>query len=111
MSDTELMILQAHCRYPAQIRCWVDWLDVRKRLRLWHRILTWNRWNEKLFPDHVEFLKQLHKRNLKVTLNTHPADGVRSYEKPYEKMCEAVGRDASKGHVSSVLDVSILEAC
>jgi alpha-glucosidase (family GH31 glycosyl hydrolase) len=30
-------------------------------------------WDEKLFPDHVSFLKELHERNLKVTLNVHPS--------------------------------------
>ena len=55
-------------------------------------------WNKKLFPDHVKFLQELHDRDLKVTLNTHPADGVRSYEKVYPEMCEKLGLDASKGH-------------
>jgi hypothetical protein len=58
------------------------------------------RWNEELFPDHVAFLKGLHDRQLKTTLNTHPADGVRAFEKPYEAMCKAVGRDSTKGVVS-----------
>jgi hypothetical protein len=59
-----------------------------------------NRWNKELFPDHVGFLKDLHDRKLKSTLNTHPADGVRAFEKPYEAMCKALGRDSSKGVVS-----------
>lgn len=52
-------------------------------------------WDTDLFPDHVNFLKQLHDRELKITLNTHPADGVRSFEKRYEEMCKAVQRDAN----------------
>lgn len=56
-------------------------------------------WNKELFPDHVGFLKDLHDRKLKSTLNTHPADGVRAFEKPYEAMCKALGRDSSKGVV------------
>lgn len=52
------------------------------------------RWDKNLFPNHVDFLKQLHDRDLKVSLNIHPADGVRSFEEPYVKMCEAVGRKA-----------------
>jgi alpha-glucosidase (family GH31 glycosyl hydrolase) len=56
-----------------------------------------SRWDKELFPDHVEFLKDLRDRKLKTTLNVHPADGVRSFEKPYEAMCKALGRDSSKG--------------
>jgi alpha-glucosidase (family GH31 glycosyl hydrolase) len=58
-----------------------------------------SRWNKELFPDHVAFLKDLRDRKLKTTLNTHPADGVRAFEKPYEAMCKALGRDSSKGVV------------
>ena len=58
------------------------------------------RWNEELFPDHVAFLKKLHDRKFKVTLNTHPADGVRACEKPYAEMAKAMGRDPSDGQVS-----------
>jgi alpha-glucosidase (family GH31 glycosyl hydrolase) len=57
-------------------------------------------WDEKLFPDHVSFLKELHERNLKVTLNVHPADGVRSFEAPYEAMCNALSRDPKSNVVS-----------
>jgi hypothetical protein len=58
------------------------------------------RWDKDLFPDHVAFLKDLHDRKLKVTLNTHPADGVRSFEKPYNEMCKALDRDPANGTVS-----------
>ena len=54
-------------------------------------------WDKELFPDHVTFLEELRKRKLKTTLNVHPADGVRAYEKPYAAMCKAMSRDASKG--------------
>lgn len=53
-------------------------------------------WDKQLFPDHVSFLSELHKRDLKTTLNVHPADGIRSYEKPYAEMCTMFDRDASK---------------
>ena len=46
--------------------------------------------NEELFPDPEGFLKKLHDRNLKVTLNVHPAEGVGAHEKAYEavrKLC------------------------
>lgn len=34
-------------------------------------------WNTHLFPDYREFLKWLKSQNLKITVNLHPADGVR----------------------------------
>ncbi len=47
-------------------------------------------WNKKLFPDPPKFLESLHDRNLKVTLNVHPADGVRSHETSYHTMASAL---------------------
>lgn len=57
-------------------------------------------WDKKLFPDHVKFLKELHDRDLKVSLNVHPADGVRSFESAYEEICKVLKRDSSNGVVS-----------
>ena len=37
-------------------------------------------WNRELFPDPEEFLRWLHEHGLRVTLNVHPADGVRAFE-------------------------------
>ena len=51
-------------------------------------------WNRDLFPDPERFLEELHKRGLRVTLNIHPADGVRAFEDAYEAMCEALGKPA-----------------
>ncbi|MCQ2399180.1 MAG: alpha-xylosidase, partial [Clostridia bacterium] len=50
-------------------------------------------WNKRLFPDYKSFLQEIVKRNLKITLNLHPADGVRYFEKGYEEMCKATGTD------------------
>lgn len=47
-------------------------------------------WNKDLFPDPKEFLEELHRRALKVTLNDHPAEGIRSFEDNYDKMAEAM---------------------
>jgi alpha-glucosidase (family GH31 glycosyl hydrolase) len=52
-------------------------------------------WDRKLFPDPPAFLAELHRRNLRVTLNDHPAEGVHSYEDPYEEMSKALGHDTS----------------
>ena len=49
-------------------------------------------WNTDLFPDYKAFLKELKKRNLRITVNLHPASGVRAFEDQYDTMCEAVGK-------------------
>ena len=83
-------------------------LDGRDTRELIESNMLIYRWNKELFPDHVGFLKDLHNRKLKSTLNTHPADGVRAFEKPYEAMCKALGRDPSKG-VVRLLDLMCCE--
>ncbi len=50
-------------------------------------------WNTNLFPDYKSFLNKIRDRNLKITLNLHPADGVRYFEDMYTEMAEAVGVD------------------
>ncbi|KXX80042.1 Alpha-xylosidase [Madurella mycetomatis] len=53
-------------------------------------------WNRDLFPDPEGFLEQLHRRKLKVTLNDHPADGIRAFEDQYEEVAKALGHDTSR---------------
>ncbi len=53
-------------------------------------------WNRELFPDHREFLKELHRRGKAVTLNVHPADGIRAYEEPYPAAAARMGVDTEK---------------
>lgn len=48
-------------------------------------------WNTALFPDYRRFLKEIRSRKLKITLNLHPAMGVRYFEDMYAEMAEAVG--------------------
>lgn len=50
-------------------------------------------WNSELFPDPAAFLEWLHQRGLHVTLNVHPANGVKPYEEAYEEMGKALGVD------------------
>lgn len=45
-------------------------------------------WNTELFPNPVEFMKKLHERGMKITLNLHPADGIRAYEDAYPQIAE-----------------------
>ena len=53
-------------------------------------------WNRKLFPEPKEFMSGLHKRDLKVTLNLHPAEGVQPHEEMYEEMARALGRNPDR---------------
>lgn len=53
-------------------------------------------WNKQLFPDPTEFIAKVHNRGLRTSLNDHPADGVYSYEEPYEDMARALNHDTSK---------------
>lgn len=50
-------------------------------------------WNRELFPDPPRFLKGLHDKGMRVTLNAHPADGVQAHEEMYEEMAKAMGVD------------------
>lgn len=50
-------------------------------------------WNKELFPDPERFLKKLHQMGKKVTLNLHPADGVRAFEDAYLPMAKELGVD------------------
>ena len=53
-------------------------------------------WNRRLFPDPERFLKRLHERGMKTTLNVHPADGIRAFEECYPETAKAMGADISK---------------
>lgn len=54
-------------------------------------------WNRDLFPDPARFLAALHDRGLRVTLNVHPADGVRRHEEAYADVARDLGRDPATG--------------
>lgn len=54
-------------------------------------------WNEKFFPDPAGFMRWLHEHGMKVTLNVHPADGIRAYEKLYPDIAEKMGIDPKSG--------------
>ena len=48
-------------------------------------------WNERLFPDYKQFLKYLDEQGVKTTMNLHPADGVRPFEKKYKEFIQRAG--------------------
>ncbi len=50
-------------------------------------------WNDRLFPNPAGFLQYLKNKNLQITLNLHPADGVPAYEDKYAALAEYLGRD------------------
>ncbi|MBQ5929553.1 MAG: alpha-xylosidase, partial [Clostridia bacterium] len=50
-------------------------------------------WNKRLFPDYKALLKEIKEKGLKITLNLHPAGGVRWWEDQYEDMALALGKD------------------
>lgn len=50
-------------------------------------------WNRKLFPDPKRFLSYLREKSLAVTLNLHPADGIRAFEDQYEAAAKRLGVD------------------
>ncbi len=54
-------------------------------------------WNKEYFPDYKAFLKGLHDRNLKTSLNLHPHAGVLSHEAMYEDMARALGANPEVG--------------
>ena len=48
-------------------------------------------WNRELFPDPPGFMSWLHEKGMRITLNVHPADGVRPHEEMYEEMAGELG--------------------
>ncbi len=52
-------------------------------------------WNTDLIPNPVYLLNYMHRHNLKVALNLHPADGVANYEDHYQEIHDDLGYDAS----------------
>lgn len=56
-------------------------------------------WNTELFPDYKELLSWLHDKNFKVTVNLHPAQGVRPFEDQYEDFARFMGVDPKSKNV------------
>jgi alpha-glucosidase (family GH31 glycosyl hydrolase) len=73
----------------------MDWHRVEDVPRKYGSGWTGYSWNRDLFPDPEGFLKEIHKRGLKVALNDHPADGVRAYEDQYQEVAKYLDFDTS----------------
>jgi alpha-glucosidase (family GH31 glycosyl hydrolase) len=52
-------------------------------------------WNKNLFPSPKAFLNWTRKKDIKVTLNLHPASGIQPHEEVYPQVAEAMGIDPS----------------
>ncbi|GAB4539759.1 MAG: hypothetical protein Kow0063_28860 [Anaerolineae bacterium] len=65
----------------------------------WHTSHSWTgyTWNRELFPDPPAFLRWVHERGLRTTLNLHPAEGVRPFEEIYPRFAQAMGVDPASG--------------
>lgn len=61
----------------------------------WSRGWTGYTFNKKLFPDYKKFLNDLKKRNLRVTLNVHPRQGIAFYEDMYDRCATFMNFDTS----------------
>lgn len=67
----------------------------------WHSIennhLPWTgwTWNKRLFPDPDKSLAWLKTKDLKTTLNLHPADGIAPYESQYKDFAKAMNFDTT----------------
>ena len=48
-------------------------------------------WNEELFPDYQKLLKELKAMNYHITLNIHPSQGIRFFERQYADFAENMG--------------------
>lgn len=54
-------------------------------------------WNRRLFPEPEKFLNYLRDKNLKITLNLHPASGVKRFEAAYPEIARENGVDPKTG--------------
>ena len=70
----------------------MDWHLVNDD-RVPHAGWTGYTWDDKLFPDPGMFGRELHSRNLKITLNDHPHAGIHHHEDSYEEMALAIGHN------------------
>jgi alpha-glucosidase (family GH31 glycosyl hydrolase) len=50
-------------------------------------------WNKTLIPKPDDFLKELHSKGLKASLNLHPAEGIHSHEDKYHELVDHFGAD------------------
>lgn len=87
-------------------KTWTMWKKDRPRDEFGQRIgWTGYTWNDILFPNPANLLKDLANQGLKTTLNLHPASGIQPYEEPYERfvtdyLSRTDNYDGPKGYVN-----------
>lgn len=54
-------------------------------------------WNRKLFPQPEALIDFMHTKNLKVSMNLHPADGIHPHEEYYPEMARRMGIEPETG--------------
>lgn len=67
--------------------------DAETKSRFWGRGWTGYTFDKELFPDYKQFFRDLKKRNLAITMNLHPHDGIRYFEEQYPVMARENGID------------------
>lgn len=90
-SDTEIeQMADIFDRYDLPLDVMVVDMD-------WHLVgWTGYTWDKRYFPDPDNYLKEIHRRGLRTTLNLHPADGVGKHEAQFTAMAKAMGLDPRK---------------
>lgn len=56
-------------------------------------------WNKDYFPNPEETMHWLKEQGLKVSLNLHPADGIRPFDDCYEAVCKTMGIDPKQQQI------------
>ena len=64
----------------------------------WHRSDKWTgwSWDKDKIPNPTGLIRWMHNKNLKVSLNLHPADGVGSWEDNFTKVRDDMGRTGTE---------------
>lgn len=87
-------------------KTWTMWMKDAPKDEFGQRIgWTGYTWNDILFPNPANHLKELANLGLKTTLNLHPASGIQPYEEPYERfvadyLSRTVDYDGPRGYVN-----------
>ena len=86
-------------------KTWTMWMKDAPHDEFGQRVgWTGYTWNNTLFPNPANLLKELSDLGLKTTLNLHPASGIQPHEEPYERfLADYLSRtddyDGPKGYV------------
>ncbi len=78
----------------------MDWHTLDARAGMGHcRTLGWTgySWNRDLLPDAETLLRELKADGIRVTLNDHPADGIRDHEACYREFMRRIGLQPRPG--------------